>query len=483
MAGIGIEFRRFFTKHSVIDTLRGAAFSLMTTLTPMMAVVLVLLLLYRALGYDTAPYASREVLSAAILYAFVFSLMITSAIGAPISRYVTNMIYVEKPEKVMPCLYTMMIVTAAITAPAGAILSILSVVRGGVAPLFALMNFCLFVSVTLTFYLMNFVMVVKALKAIAAFFAIGMGCTFLTGLLLVYAFKVYVVYAIVVALTLGFVIIGALHYAYARAYFKEGRGDYREILPFLWKWRRLILSNIMYSVGLFAHNFVFWFSDLGELVAGAYRCAPLYDKASCIAMYTNVLATVIFIVQSESHFTDRYRHYSEMVISGRLRDIDTAKSRMLRMRSHVVLSTAEFHFVTSVCLFLLFLFLMPMLGIFGLTTTIYPCMAAGFFALFMMYAQIMYLYYFEDDSGAMCTSGVFMTTTIIASIVARALFSPEWYGMGLFIGAIAGFCFGYFRLIWIENHFDAHIFCKGKLINEKHEPMPSSKVFTREGNV
>lgn len=57
------------------------------------------------------------------------------------------------------------------------------------------------------------------------------------------------------------------------------------------------------------------------MVQKTYICYPPYDMATCIAMLTNISASVILITQIELHFHERYKAYSESVIGGRLRDI------------------------------------------------------------------------------------------------------------------------------------------------------------------
>ena len=49
-------------------------------------------------------------------------------------------------------------------------------------------------------------------------------------------------------------------------------------------------------------------------VAKSFVCNQSYDMASCLAMFTNLSATVIFITRVEMHFHEKYKRYSEAVI-------------------------------------------------------------------------------------------------------------------------------------------------------------------------
>ena len=95
-----------------------------------------------------------------------------------------------------------------------------------------------------------------------------------------------------------------------------------------------------------------------------------------------------------------------------------------------------------------------------------------------MYAALLFLYYFNDLTGAVYTTLVFCVLTCVDSVFAMRL--PEiWYGAGLAAGAFAGWTVAYMRLRWVERHLDLHIFCQGQLIRRKTGRKPSGKVYER----
>ena len=112
----------------------------------------------------------------------------------------------------------------------------------------------------------------------------------------------------------------------------------------------------------------------------------------------------------------------------------------------------------------------------GLVMAIYPCLAAGYFVLFLLYTIILFLQYFNDLTGRMLTSLIFAAATCIVSIFAKG-FPDYWYGIGVFVGSIVAWSFAYARMRWLERHLDAHIFCRGTLLEKKNNPMPDPKVY------
>ena len=182
------------------------------------------------------------------------------------------------------------------------------------------------------------------------------------------------------------------------------------------------------------------------------------------------------------HFHKRYQEYTEAVLGGRLKDIEKAKSRMFRLMGEQLMRVTQLQYIVSVVLFLLCIIFLPRMGMTGLVMTIYPCLAAGYFVLFLMYTVILFLQYFNDLTGSALTSLIFVVVTGIVSVFARNL--PDyWYGVGVFAGSIAAWSFAYMRLRWLEKNLDAHIFCRGTLLERKNEPMPDAKVYDLRQNM
>ena len=99
--------------------------------------------------------------------------------------------------------------------------------------------------------------------------------------------------------------------------------------------------------------------------------------------------------------------------------------------------------------------------------------------LFLMYAEIIFLYYFDDLTGAIWTAIVFCLVTWIGSLIATHL-PVIWYGAGVIAGAFAGWSVAYARLRWVEKNMDRHVFCRGNLIPQGKGKRPSGMVYERK---
>ena len=170
--------------------------------------------------------------------------------------------------------------------------------------------------------------------------------------------------------------------------------------------------------------------------------------------------------------------FSEAVTGGRWQDIVNTKTRMFRQLSRELLNLVRIQFIVSVVVYLVMLGFLPRMGFSGTVLRIYPCLAAGYFILFVMYAGIIFLYYFNDLNGALLAAMVFCLVTLVGSVKSSEL-AEIWYGLGVVVGSYAGFTVAYLRLRWVERHLDEHTFCVGSLFPATKGKRPDSKVYDK----
>lgn len=478
MAGIGIKLSRIFSKETILTNLLGFGYSMMVTVTPMFVVIANIMLMSWVLGYNTMGYASRNLFSASMLYIFIFSLLTASPFNAVLSRYLSDVIYDEDYGDILPCYYVGMILNVIFSCLFGIVFCIRWYLVGNAPLYYVFTSFCGYIALVLVFYSMLYLSICKDYKKISAFFFSGMLAAFLLSLLFVRVFRMDIAYSMLLALTMGFVCTAVLENATIQRYFKFNSNRYRKVLSYFKIYWKLVVINFAYSLGLYIHNFVFWRSELRTVVDNVFVMAPSYDVATYLAMITNISASVIFIARVEMHFHDRYKAYSEAVTGGRWQDINNTKKRMFRQLSGELMSLVRLQFIVSVVVYLVLLIFLPRFGFAGMPLMIYPCLAAGYFILFVMYAEIIFLYYFNDMNGALLTTLSFCIMTLLGSCAARTL-SEIWYGLGVVIGSAVGFCIAYSRIQWVERHLDNHIFCRGILFPATKERKPTAKVYPK----
>ena len=479
MAGIGIKLSKIFGKETITTNLIGFGYSTMVTVAPMFVIIGNILLMSYFLRFDVTGYQGRNLFAATILYIFIFSLLAASPFNAVISRYLSDVIYDETYDDILPCYYTGLFVTILTACVMGIPFCFWEYFVGKVALYYVFTGYCGYIALVLVFYSMLYLSICKDYSKISIFFFTGMLVAFLLAMLLVKGFDVEVSYGMLLSLTIGFAVTAIMEMATIRRYFQRNNNSYKKVLGYFKRYWKLIVINLCYTLGLYVHNFVFWNTKLRMVVADSFVMAPTYDVATCIAMFTNISATVIFIARIEMYFHDRYKAYSEAVTGGRWMDVQNTKNRMFRQLATELMNLVRLQFIISVVIFLLMLIFLPRFGFAGLVLQIYPSLAAGYFILFVMYSEIILLYYYNDLDGAVATAFIFCLLTFLVSLVARNL-PAIWYGLGVIIGSLTGFVIAYLRLRWVEKHLDEHIFCRGTLFPTKYAAKPSALVFDRK---
>ena len=478
MAGIGIKLSKIFGKETIATNLIGFGYSTMVTVAPMFVIIGNILLMSYFLRFDVTGYKGQNLFAATILYIFIFSLLAASPYNAVLSRYLSDVIYDETYDDILPCYYTGLCITIVTACVMGIPFCLWEHFVGKVAVYYVFTGFCGYIALVLVFYSMLYLSICKDYSKISLFFFLGNLIAFLLAFLFVKGYHWEVSYSMLLALTIGFAITAIMEMATIRRYFKRNNNSYSKVLSYFKRYWKLIVINFCYTLGLYVHNFVFWNTKLKMVVVKSFVMAPTYDVATCIAMFTNISATVIFIARIEMYFHDRYKAYSEAVTGGRWMDVQNTKNRMFRQLSTELMNLVRLQFIISVVIFLLMLIFLPRFGFAGLVLQIYPSLAAGYFILFVMYSEIILLYYYNDLDGAVLTAAIFCAVTFVGSIFSSRL-PAIWYGLGVIIGSLTGFVIAYLRLRWVEKHLDEHIFCRGTLFPTKISPKPSALVYDR----
>lgn len=479
MAGIGVRLNRIYRRNTITTDIIGFFYSTVVTIAPVLLVIVNLMLMQLTLKFNTVRYIDRELFSCTVLYIFIFSLLTTSPFNAVLSRYMSDVIFEDRYEDVQPCHRVGLLTNICFSCLFAIPFCLHEHFVGGVPIYYVFTGYCCFISLVTVFYNMLYLSICKEYKLISLYFLIGMAVSFLLSLFLRYVCRVSVTYSMLLALTAGFLLISVLEWAKIHQFFPENSEEYKRVFEYFGKYWHLILINFLYTLGLFVHNFVFWGTDMATHLVNTFVHNRPYDMATCLAMFTNISASVIFISRVEMYFHDLYRDYADAVFGGRGIDIRNTKKRMFRRLSSELMTLVRLQFIVSVFIYLIFVIFLPGMGYAGLVMRIYPMVAAGYFVLFLMYSEIIFLYYFEDLNGALLTAASFCAGTFVASLIAVRL-SHIFYGLGVWIGSVIGFTVAYMRLKWMENNLNEHMFCRGNIMRRAKGIKPSPKVFDLE---
>lgn len=480
MAGIGYELKKIFKEESILTLASGAVYSSIVVVGPTIVVIITIVALYALLGFTSISYYERELLSSTILYAFIFSLLLTAPFNGVMSRYIADKIYEEKYGDILPSFYTGVFLTVLLGSIIGLPFLYRLIFIGKVDVFFACVSYLLFISLIITLYSMTYLSATKDYKFIALFYAIGMVSALLLSLLFNYI-GFSAIKSILYGMTIGFLLVALLEFSYMKKYFTTNSGNYWGALRYFKTQKHIWMSHFFYVLGLYIHNFVFWTHPSNLIIAKSYVSMQSYDMASFLAMFTNISTLILFTVMAETKFHTKYQKYNEAVTGKTWEEIEMHKDFMFNLLIKQLSYILSIQFIITGVLFLIAMYVFPRIGLSGSILLIYPSLVAAFIAIFLMYANTIFMSYFDDNKGANMTSIIFCLSVFLGSLIS-VNFKPEYYGLGAFVGAFVGWSFSFFRLKYIEKNFDEHIFCRVQIIRQRKGPTPSNVVYRRSDN-
>ena len=154
MAGIGIKLQRIYGRRTILSHLAGFVYSTVVTIAPMFLVIGTVMLMGIVLGYDSVGYARRGLFSGTLLYIFIFSLLTAAPFNAVLSRYMSDVIYEERYEDIMPCFDIGLLLNVLLSCLLGIPFCVWEHVVGKVNLIFVFTGFCGYISLVFVFYSM-----------------------------------------------------------------------------------------------------------------------------------------------------------------------------------------------------------------------------------------------------------------------------------------------------------------------------------------
>lgn len=92
---------------------------MVVTIAPMLLVIGALMIMEYFLDFSSVGYVTRELFSCTVLYIFIFSLLTASPFNSVLSKYMSDVIYEETYEDILPCYYVGMLLNISLSALVG----------------------------------------------------------------------------------------------------------------------------------------------------------------------------------------------------------------------------------------------------------------------------------------------------------------------------------------------------------------------------
>lgn len=464
MAGIGFGLKKVFHGSGIFSVVRGYSLAAAVTEGPMVLMILLLIALRQLLGAFGASYRLREQFLFFMTYAMIFSLLLSGCVLLFLDRFISDCIYQNRLQDILPSFSGMVFFLLLVGAPAMG-LYLLTLPVGWDVRLAVQLLFC---TLLIVWVQMSYLSAVKRYGYLLLGFAAGA----VSAMLLAWGFLASGLPPLSAALwgtVLGFLVLLFLYMRQLLACYPAGGWNLLVFFPALQRYPVLLLTGLLLGVGLYGHNFVFWASACRVQVfpTGVY-CAR-YDVPAFFATLTILPMLVQFVVGLETRFADKHRAYFDSILyGGRLEDIRAAKEEMETVLYAELSHLLQMQLIVAIASVAFLGNFLQTVGLDETMTGIFRVLCFGYCLYGLVKCGIVLLLYFDDRPGACRAAGLFAGLSLAGSLATLAL-GPDTWGAGfLAAGAVTGF-WVLRRLRRYLAELKYHVFCEQPLFEEPQD--------------
>ncbi|MEG1068646.1 MAG: exopolysaccharide Pel transporter PelG [Ruthenibacterium sp.] len=465
MAGIGFELKKLFRRKGFFAGAYAYGYASVICCGPMILGIILLIGISFLAKISGASMHERELLNGMITTTLLMGLTVSSFLSLLVTRYIADMLYEQKQERVMPSFWG----ATAILLTVGCILYGIFLCFAGIPLLYAMACFLLFGEIVIVWTEISYLTAVKDYQGIFRAFFLALAIGFLCGALFVFVLHLPVVPSLMAAMLVSYGIMCVCYCVLLQRFFPSGKGSCFAFLHWVDEYPTLTWNGLFTNVGLFAHLVMMWASRYGIQIQGLFYHSPDYDIAAIFAFLSVLITTVNYVVSVEVHFYPKYRDYYALFNDkGTIADIDIAGRDMCDTLSRELLYAATRQLFCTI-FFLVFgsvlLKKIPLgftdeaLGVFRVL-----CIGYGLYAIANM--LMLSLLYFCDNKGAFFASATFAFGTVLGTLLSFAL--PAYLrGIGFGIGALAYLIVAWLRLEYYTQSLPYHLLSRQPIIAQK----------------
>ncbi len=460
MAGIGFELKKLFKGTGFLSKLKAFAYSALVSLGPFMLCTVIIAAILVLMIFLDVSFAQRELFIATIVYCFIFSQIIASGFKMIITRFISDQIYKEKFNKILPSLNGVLTVVIIISG-------ILGVAFFWNSPLpiyLKIVSYLLFMELVVVFTMMEYLSTVKDYMRIVKCFVSGLVLIAVLSFVFLRYTDLDTVFGLLLAMDLGFLLIISIMAAYLYRIYGKPEKSYFAFLEYFDKYPSLFFVAFFYTLGLYSHNFLFWTSELGVRIANTYVYAPAYDVPTFYAFLSVMPSMVVFVVSIETNFYEKYRNYYSLITEkGNLSDIETARKDMVRSLWAEIRNIMELQLFFTLVFIAAGYYILPRIGLSQFSIDIFNIIALGAYMSSIMMILMLILLYFEDRAGALFVAATFLISNVVLTYL-TIQYSESIYGTGFFASALISLVFAIIELLIYLKNINYHTFCGQPII-------------------
>lgn len=458
MAGIGFELKKIYGRKTLAANLWGSIYATMTTIGPAVLSAVLLLVLKLLLNQAGLTLLEERFFISATTYAFVLATLSSVFFAAPVSRYISDCIFLGKESGICPSAFGVLTLS---TIVSGVVMLLLCagiyLSYDGVSVLFLVSYYFLGVLISDVYSMMTYASALKHYRALTFSFLVGFVLAVAVYALCCRYFFVDKVIAACMALACCyFVVLSALVFQCVKA-FGMPKGQYFAFLSYFRRYPKLAVAGFAYTLGIYCPTIIYWFfSGMTEQVS-IFHTAPVYDVALFLAVVVNMPSLVIFVVKVETAFYEKYTLYVSALNNGTHDLIEKERGVMGRALRYQLFFVYEIQLITTLVSVGLISVFFPYLSVSTHMLNFCVILSLGVYAVFCMYFTIVVFYYFSDYDGACISALVFLAVTALGAVAAAL--ADNFYPLPLLCGGLCGWIVSFLLLRRRMEKLDSFLMC------------------------
>lgn len=433
MAGVGFELNKLFAKNSKTSRFSACFWSALSCCGSMILSFILLFFINLVLKKTNTTNIEATIFTTYITNIVMLSMIIYSFFSYPIARYLSDLIYENKTEKIISSFYGILSIILTIAS----IIIIPLLIISKINHLWIFLLTILLFTFIATWVIIGYVTILKYYKKICLAFLGGFFASIATILIGILT-KTLSYELLFISLIIGYGITFTSLYYLVNKYFKSRNSEIFDILKYFSKYKSLAFTGLFLTLGTLIPFYIFWFSKNGDITSFFFRSASFYDLPAILAYLTTIFTTIYFVSALEPNFYPYYKKYFNLLNNnGYYKEITEAKEMMisiLKKQLHQLIIIQVIITIVASIFLSKFLFLLNI----GLTQSMlgtYKLLCVGYCLMAIGNSVLLIIIYFADYKSSLKVASAFFVLTAIFTYISTIL--PHYYwGCGVIAGAL-----------------------------------------------
>lgn len=455
MAGIGFELKKMFNTNSILVSMGGYFYATFISVGPIIVMVLFLLFLRYVMRAFGADINEQNLFLSGVMYAFMGAMLVSSFMTNSLSRYLSDMIYTEENEKILPACFG----ATGFVVILSAIIGIIFYIGSPVPFDFKLLTYLIFIELSVLMILMIFISALKEYKRISFAFVYGFISAVITVVVMYFFTNAGIVTSLLLSLCVFFFVAICLIFNNIYGFFKYNDRSYFSFIKQFFDTKELAFISFFYMFSIYVHNIIIWQTDIGFEVAETFLSSPMYDVPSFIALLSILPSTVLFVVKTETTFYDRYREYIKMISGGgTLVDLNIAREDVKEVMYSEFIYLMEIQLMITVFVILISKIFFPLFGLSNESFGFFGYLAIGYLCISGTQVLSSFLLYFDARKESFILITFFLVTHVIFVTITTQI-GIQTYGLGTLISGFLSLVLGILLLRRMMGTLDYRLYC------------------------